>query len=61
MMFYRSDFYYKALHGKVSINNIDKINRMLTLWVGHFWPHGYIVNKPGRVLLADATYQISKL
>ena len=28
---------------------------------GNFWTHGHIVNKYGRGLLADATYQISRL
>ena len=34
---------------------------MLTLWAGPFFGHGHIVNKDGRALLADATYQISRL
>ena len=28
---------------------------------GHIWPPGYNLNKLGRSLLGDATYQISKL
>ena len=52
---------YKALHDKVSINYVDKINRMLTLWTGPFMADKHIVNKNGRVSLADATCQISRL
>ena len=33
----------------------------VTPGVGHFWPHGHNLNKLGRGLLGDATYQISKL
>ena len=29
-------FHYKASHGKASINYVDKINMILTLWVGPF-------------------------
>ena len=32
-----------------------------TLERGHYWPQGYNLNKLGRGLLGDATYQISKL
>ena len=28
---------------------------------GHFWPKGHNLNKLGRGLLGDATYQISRL
>ena len=28
---------------------------------GPFWPQGYILNKLGRSLLGDATYQIARL
>ena len=34
---------------------------MLAFWAGQFFDHGHIVNKDGRGLLADATYQISRL
>ena len=52
MMFYRSAVSLESLHGKVPINYVDKINRMLTPW-----PHGHIVNKRGRGPLAYATYK----
>ena len=32
----------------------------VTPWGGHFWPQGYNLNKLGRGLLGDATYQISR-
>ena len=34
---------------------------MWPLWRGHFWPQGHTLNKLGKGLLCDATYQISKL
>ena len=52
-------FHYKALHGKVPINYVDKINRILG--GTNFGPIVYIVNKHGRDPLAEATYQISVL
>ena len=33
----------------------------VTPGLGHFWPPGYNLNKLGRGLLGDATYQISEL
>ena len=33
----------------------------LTMGLGHFWPHGYNLNKLGRGPLDDTTYQISRL
>ena len=30
------------------------------LWWNHFWPQGHNLNKFGRGLLSDATYQIIK-
>ena len=58
MMFYIDQhFHYKDLRGKVLINYVDKINRMLTLVAEPFLPHGHIVNTHGKGPLVDATYQ----
>ena len=35
--------------------------KYLTHGAGPFWPKGYNLNKLGRGLLGDATYQISRL
>ena len=43
----------------MSINELEIID--LPLWRGHCWPKGYNLNKLGRDLLGDATYQIPKL
>ena len=34
---------------------------MLTLWEGAIFGHSHIENNDGKGLLADATYQISRL
>ena len=34
---------------------------LVTPGQGHFWPKGHNLNKHGRGLLGDATYQISRL
>ena len=68
MHFDRSAVSFKTLHGKVSINYVDKINRNLnfSLYISLcitcdlrggaiFRPHGHDLNKLGRGSLDDAT------
>ena len=37
------------------------LSKHVTPGVAHFWPKGHNLNKLGRGLLGDATYQISRL
>ena len=40
---------------------IKAYENVMLLGRGHFWPKGHNLNKLGKGLLGDATYQISRL
>ena len=51
--FRQEDFFYVFL--------IQAYAKHVTPGAGQFWPQGYNLNKLGRGLLGDATYQIPRL